>query len=180
MKLLSTSILDCFIIEPVPVADERGFFSRIYCEREFSSHNINTTWVQANNSLSIHQYTLRGIHLQSPPFSEAKLIRCISGSLWDVIVDLRPSSPTFKNWYAQVLSAENRLQMYCPPGCGHGFLTLDTNTEAIYLVSAFYNSPSEQTLIWSDADIDIHWPLLPRIVSTKDQNGLAFRNMNLF
>lgn len=159
----------CYVVEQEPIKDERGFFARVYCSKEFEVAGLNTKWVQVNNSLSEGSYTLRGLHYQREPYEEVKLIRCISGCLWDVVVDIRKDSPTYKSWFGTMLSEENRSMMYCPRGCAHGFLTLTNNTEALYLVSAEYSREHEGSLLWSDRTINIKWPYEPIVVSRKDE-----------
>jgi dTDP-4-dehydrorhamnose 3,5-epimerase len=150
--------------------DERGFFARYYCDKEFSAHGLNTEWLQINNSYSKHKGTLRGLHFQYPPFSEVKLIRCIKGAIWDVIVDIRKDSKTYGEWYAAKLSDDNRAMMYVPKGFAHGFISLTDESEILYLVSSEYNSDSEGTLKWDDQFHQITWPIKPQIISEKDQN----------
>lgn len=168
------------IFQPTPLAgaytidlekrgDDRGFFARVFCQREFSDHGLESQFVQVNNSLSGKKGTLRGMHYQLPPFSEVKVLRCIKGSLFDVIVDLRPDSPTFKKWFGAELTAENRRMMYVPRGFAHGLITLEDSTEVLYLVSAFYSQENERGLRFDDPTIGIHWPMTPMEVSAKDR-----------
>lgn len=168
MKFTQTPLKDSYLISMEPIADERGFFSRFFCENEFSEHNLNTHWVQINNSLSIEKGTLRGLHFQYPPSVEVKLVRCIKGSIWDVIVDIRKSSNTFGNWFGAVLDENNRTMMYVPKGFAHGFISLESNSEILYLVSEFYNKENEETILWNDPTIAIKWPIIPNIISEKD------------
>lgn len=168
------------IFQPTPIpgactieiekrGDERGFFARMYCEREFAAAGLNTRFVQVNNSLSSRQGTLRGMHYQLPAAAEVKVVRCVRGALYDVIVDLRPDSPAFGHWYGAELSADNRRMMYVPQGCAHGFLTLAPDTEALYLVSAFYAPDRERGLRYDDPAFRIEWPIAPEEVSAKDR-----------
>jgi len=152
-------------------SDDRGFFARYFCEREFQTHDLNTKWVQINNSLCKDSRTLRGLHFQRPPHSEVKLVRCLKGAIWDVVVDLRQDSKTFGKWFGATLSAENRTMMYAPQGFAHGFISLEANSEILYLVSSFYEPASENTLLWSDPHIGIAWPILPDLISAKDSIG---------
>lgn len=172
MLFSETPLKGSFLVGLDPKLDERGFFARYFCEQEFGSHGLNTTWTQINNSLSVDTGTLRGLHFQRPPHAEAKLVRCIAGAIWDVIVDVRKESKTFGEWFADKLTAENRTMMYVPEGFAHGFITLVPNSEILYLVSSAYNPEAEQTLHWNDETVGIHWPLKPEIVSDKDSRGL--------
>ncbi|NGX43823.1 MAG: dTDP-4-dehydrorhamnose 3,5-epimerase, partial [Chlamydiae bacterium] len=139
MKLMPTPLKGAFLIDLEKRGDERGFFARLFCREEFTQHGLESRFVQANNSLSVEEGTLRGMHYQLVPHEETKLVRCISGSLYDVILDLRKDSPTFGQSFGTVLSAENRRMMYVPRGFAHGFLSLEQDTEIFYLVSEFYS-----------------------------------------
>ncbi|WP_431284612.1 dTDP-4-dehydrorhamnose 3,5-epimerase [Humitalea sp. 24SJ18S-53] len=157
------------LIELEKRGDARGFFARFFCEKEFAAEGLTTRFVQVNNSLSAKKGTLRGMHYQLPPAAETKLVRCIRGAFWDVIVDLRPDSPSFGKWYGAELSAENRLMMYVPHGFAHGFITLTEDAEALYMVDAFYAPEGERGLRWNDPAIGIQWPIAPEEISDKDQ-----------
>lgn len=163
-----------------PIADERGFFSRFFCQNEFSENNLNTHWVQINNSLSIDKGTLRGLHFQYPPNAEVKLVRCIKGSIWDVIVDIRKSSSTFGKWFGSVLDETNRTMMYVPKGFAHGFISLEPNSEILYLVSEFYSKKNEETILWNDPNIAIEWPIQPNIISDKDSKAKKITQITPF
>lgn len=154
--------------------DERGFFARVFCEREFAEHGLVTHFVQVNNSLSAEKGTLRGMHYQLAPHAEAKLVRCIRGSLYDVALDLRPESPTFGRSFGAELSAENRRMMYVPKGFAHGFITLEDDTEAFYFVDAFYAPQHERGVRYDDPKFDIRWPMKPTVVSEKDRGHRDF------
>lgn len=163
--------LECaFTIDLEKRGDDRGFFARFFCENEFAAAGLETKFVQMNNSLSGKKGTLRGLHFQLPPSAEVKVVRCIHGSLWDVILDLRGGSPTFGKWFGTVLSAENRTMMYVPRGFAHGFVTLTDDAEAVYLVSDFYNPTAERGVRWNDPTHKIEWPIQPKEVSEKDVN----------
>ena len=138
MKFESTLVHGAFQVVVEPRHDDRGFFGRIWCEREFADAGIDITWRQANVGFSHAALTLRGIHLQRAPDAEAKLVRCTRGRVFDVAVDLRPSSPTYRRWTAEELTAENGRMLFVPEGCGHAYLTLEDDSEIIYLTSAFY------------------------------------------
>ena len=180
MKFNKTKLDGSFVIDLDKREDERGFFARLYCINEFDQHQADRNIVQINNSLSRDKGTLRGIHYQLSPKSETKIVRCIKGSLWDVIVDLRPDSPTFLQWFGETLSAENRRMMFVPKGFGHGFITLEPDTEAIYFVTEFYSPEHERGLRWDDPKIAIEWPIEPVIISEKDSQHKDFDiNYNL-
>ncbi|MBI5529696.1 MAG: dTDP-4-dehydrorhamnose 3,5-epimerase [Deltaproteobacteria bacterium] len=149
--------------------DDRGFFARFFCEREFESKGLASGFVQVNNSLSLKKGTLRGMHYQLPPHQEVKVVRCIAGSLWDVVLDVRPGSPTFGRWFGAELSARNRTMMYVPRGFAHGFFTLEDDTEALYLVSEFYTPNVERCIRWNDPQFKIEWPGPPVVISQKDR-----------
>jgi dTDP-4-dehydrorhamnose 3,5-epimerase len=163
-----------FTIDLEKRGDERGFFARVFCEKEFAEHGLVTHFVQVNNSLSAEKGTLRGMHYQLAPHAEVKLVRCIRGSLYDVVLDLRPDSPTFGQSFGAELSAENRRMMYVPKGFAHGFITLQDDTEAFYFVDAFYAPQHERGVRYNDPKFSIHWPIEPTVVSEKDQNHRDF------
>lgn len=157
-----------FVVDIEPRGDERGFFSRVFCEKEFSAHGLETKYVQINNSVSAHPGTLRGMHYQLPNSAEVKLVRCVCGALFDVIVDLRPHSPTFKKWVGLDLSSKNRRMVYVPRGFAHGFITTEPQTEVFYLASAFYDPQAERGVRYDDPAIGIQWPVQVREISKKD------------
>jgi dTDP-4-dehydrorhamnose 3,5-epimerase len=168
MKFNPLPVKDGYLIELEKRGDDRGFFARFFCEREFAEAGLETRFVQANNSLSRQKGTLRGMHYQAGPAAEVKCVRCIRGALWDAILDLRPDSPTFGRWYGAELTAENRLMMYVPRGFAHAILTLTDDTEALYLVSAFYAPEQERGIRWSDPRFGVEWPIEPVEISPKD------------
>lgn len=153
------------------ISDDRGFFARAYSEDEFKEHGLVTNWVQMNQSLSRKKGTLRGLHFQYPPSNEAKLIRCLKGAIWDVIVDIRRDSDTYGKWAGLELSEENRAMMYAPNGFAHGFISLTDDAEILYMVSSKYSPESEGTLRWDDPFHGIEWPLKPVQISDKDRNA---------
>jgi dTDP-4-dehydrorhamnose 3,5-epimerase len=179
MIFSKTPLEGSFLISPVHKVDERGFFSRIYCCDEFEQAGLNTSWLQVNNSFTSAVGTLRGLHLQVSPCQEIKLVRCINGSVWDVIVDLRPNSATFGKWFATELNDKNRTMVYIPGGFAHGFISLTADSELLYLVSSRYAPDSERTLLWNDMDVNIEWPVLPTLISDKDKSGLLLKDLNL-
>lgn len=171
VKLKETTLKGSYLIDLEMRADDRGFFARYYCERDFASLGLNASWPQLNNSLSKNIGTLRGLHYQMEPYAEVKMVRCIQGAIWDAIVDLREESETFGKWYGAELSAENRTVMYVPKGFAHGFISLKPESEILYMVSEFYTPEAEKTLLWSDQRLAIEWPIKPELISEKDQKG---------
>jgi dTDP-4-dehydrorhamnose 3,5-epimerase len=168
MKLIPTPLKDAYTVELERRGDDRGFFARVFCQNEFKQASLVPSIVQINNSLSAKKGTLRGLHYQLPPNAEMKLVRCIRGTLWDAILDLRPDSPTFGQSFGAELTENNRLMMYVPRGFAHAILTLSDNTEAFYLVSAFYTPDQERGIRWNDPKFQIAWPIEPTEVSQKD------------
>lgn len=169
MKFLPTPLTGAYTVELEKRGDDRGFFARFFCEKEFAQAGLETHFVQINNSLSGKKGTLRGMHYQLPPAAEVKVVRCLRGALYDVIVDLRAGSPSFGKWFGAELSAENRTMMYVPRGFAHGFVTLTDDVEALYLVSAFYAPEAERGARWNDPAIGIEWPVEPAELSDKDR-----------
>lgn len=168
MKFTPTSLEGAYLIELEKRGDDRGFFARAFCRNEFRQHDLPDAFVQVNNSLSAERGTLRGLHYQLAPKAETKLVRCIRGSLWDVILDLRAESPTFGKWFGAELSAENRRMMLVPKGFAHGFVTLTDDTEAFYFVDEFYAPDLERGVRWNDSRFAIEWPVTPSVISDKD------------
>src|ERR1700730_3509347 len=174
MKFVPTPLEGAYVIELDKREDERGFFARVFCEREFAEAGLDTRFVQINNSLSKDRGTLRGMHYQLGEAAEVKLVRCIRGALWDAILDLRPGSATFGRSFGAELSAENRRMMYVPRGFAHGFLTLTEDTEAFYLVSALYAPDRERGLRWNEPRFAMAGPAPPRGFSDKDAQQRFF------
>src|SRR5439155_1604668 len=148
MVFVETKIEGTFLIEPTRLEDERGFFARTYCEQEFSRRGLRTQWVQCSASFNKKKGTLRGMHYQAEPHPEAKLVRCTAGALHDVVLDLRPRSPTFKQWIEATLTADNHRMVYLPEGCAHGFQTLADNTEVYYQISEYYDASLSRGVRW--------------------------------
>jgi dTDP-4-dehydrorhamnose 3,5-epimerase len=171
MKFQETYLKDSYLIEINKQEDERGFFARLFCKKEFVKKGLNTKWVQINNSLCKKSGTLRGLHFQKSPFQEVKLIRCIKGTSWAVIVDLRKNSKTFGKWFGTELTEKNKLMIYVPKGFAHGYISLKPSSEILYLVSTYYAPEAEETLLWKDPEISINWPLKPKLISNKDRLG---------
>jgi dTDP-4-dehydrorhamnose 3,5-epimerase len=169
LKFNRTRLAGAFVIEPERLEDERGFFARSWCEREARAHGLYPTWVQCNISFNKHQGTLRGMHYQTPPFEEAKLVRCTRGAVYDVIIDLRAESASFKEWLAAELSAENHRLLYVPEGFAHGFFTLSDNTEIFYQMSEFYSPAHARGVRWNDPAFGIEWPGVVRVISDNDR-----------
>ena len=163
-----TAFKDSWLIEPELRGDERGSFARTMCRDEFAAHGLIANYVQQNMSISTHAGTLRGMHFQLAPYTEAKLVRCVRGALLDVIVDLRSNSPTYLKHEAFELSADNRRQLYVPPGFAHAFQTLVDDVEASYLVSAPYTPAAEGGIRYNDPMLAIDWPLPVTSISDKD------------
>lgn len=165
-----TQLSGVYLIEPERVQDERGFFARVYCEEEFGAKGLHTSFVQCNVSYNQHRGTLRGMHYQADPYGEIKLVRCTMGAIYDVLLDLRPESPTYCQWIAEELSAENRKMFYVPTGIAHGFQTLVDDTEVFYMMGEFYHPQSASGVRWDDPTFAIEWPAVERrIISGKDQ-----------
>ncbi|MCB0190823.1 MAG: dTDP-4-dehydrorhamnose 3,5-epimerase [Anaerolineae bacterium] len=175
MEFAATNIADAFVIDIKKFEDHRGFFARGWCLNTFADHGIHFTPVQANIGFSAKKGTLRGLHYQAAPHQEAKLIRCVKGAVFDVIVDVRPESATYKQWFGLELSADNYTMLYIPEGCAHGYLSLQDNSEVFYQVSQFYAPGFEQGIRWDDPTFAIDWPIQENlIISDKDQNWPAF------
>jgi len=170
MIFIETNLLDAYIIEIEKREDERGFFARAWCKKEFEGHGINSDWVQANLGFSKKRGTLRGLHYQIVPYQEAKLMRCIKGAIFDVIIDVRPESPTYKRWLGVELTADNHKMLYIPAGFAHGYLSLVDNIETFYQVSQFYTPGAEQGIRWNDPAFGIEWPLEAQVISDKDKS----------
>lgn len=169
MRFTETPLRDVYLIDLERRGDDRGFFARVFCTREFGKFGLATEFVQVNNSLSGDRGTLRGMHYQLAPHAETKIVRCLRGALWDCVLDIRPDSPSFGQWFGAELTAENRRMMYVPKGCAHGLLTLEDETEAFYFVDAFYAPEQERGVRWNDPRFAIRWPLEPAILSNKDR-----------
>jgi dTDP-4-dehydrorhamnose 3,5-epimerase len=164
------SLEGAYLIELERREDDRGFFARAWCEREFAAHGLNTRLVQANVAWSRQKGTVRGLHFQRPPHAETKVVRCTKGAIYDVIVDLRPGSPTHRQWLAVELSADNRRMVYVPEGFAHGYQTLVDDTETFYQVSEFYTPAAEAGVRWDDSAFGIDWPhSIGALLSEKDR-----------
>jgi dTDP-4-dehydrorhamnose 3,5-epimerase len=169
MRFHETELPGVWVVEPEVHRDERGSFARTWCREEFRSKGLVPDYVQANSAVNLVEGTVRGLHYQVDPHAEAKLVRCIRGAIYDVAVDLRPDSPTWGRWAGVELSAENGRMVYVPPGCAHGYQTLSDDTEAFYLVSAFYAPDAERGIRHDDPAVGVRWPLPVSAVSQKDR-----------
>jgi len=180
MKVIPTEIPDVLIIEPQVYGDDRGFFLESFNQKDFREKaGVNTTFVQDNHSMSLKN-VLRGLHYQIPN-PQGKLVRVVSGSVFDVAVDARKSSPTFGQWVGCILSAENKRIFWVPEGFAHGFLVLSERAEFLYKTTNYYYPQYEKTILWNDADLGIDWPLdTPPILSPKDQAGQPFKSVEVF
>lgn len=169
MKFVSLPLQGAFVIEPDPIVDERGFFARTFCREFFASHGLNPNLVQCSVSFNKLKGTLRGMHYQKKPHEEAKLVRCTMGAIYDVILDLRPDSPTFNLWVGIELSAANRCALYIPEGFAHGFLTLADESEVFYQMSEFFHSECNDGVRWNDPAFAIDWPGEVTLMSERDR-----------
>ena len=174
MIFTPTPLAGAYLIDLEKKGDDRGFFARAFCENEFSAHGLVGHFCQVNNSLSAPKGTLRGMHYQLAPRAETKLVRCVRGSLYDMILDLRDGSPTFGDSFGAELTAEDRRMMYVPKGFAHGFLTLVDNTETIYFVDEFYSPEHERGIRYNDPNFKLQWPDAPTVISDKDKNQREF------
>jgi len=168
MRFEATKLLGAYVVEPEPHEDSRGFFARTFCVREFSEHGLATGFVQCSVSFNHLRGTLRGLHYQLPPSCEAKLVRCTAGAIYDVIVDLRPSSSTYLEHIGVELSGRNRRALYVPPMFAHGFQTLEPGTEVFYQISEYYSPGAATGVRYDEPKVGIEWPLPIEALSEKD------------
>jgi dTDP-4-dehydrorhamnose 3,5-epimerase len=166
-----------YIIEPERLEDERGFFARTFCQKEFKKHGLNPCIVQSSISFNKKNATLRGMHYQAAPYEEVKLVSCVRGSIYDVIVDLRPHSSTYLQWFAVELSGLNHKTLYIPQGFAHGFQTLESNSVVFYQMSEFYHPECARGIKWNDPTFKIKWPVPSPIISAKDNSYKMVANM---
>jgi dTDP-4-dehydrorhamnose 3,5-epimerase len=164
-----TKLPGAFVIEPERREDERGFFARTFCKREFESRGLNSQVAQCNTSFNKKKGILRGMHFQAAPFGEVKLVRCTAGAIYDVIIDLRPASHTFKGYFGVELSAENGAMLYIPEGFAHGFQTLRDGSEVFYQMSQVYSPEHARGVRWNDPAFGIEWPADERIIVERDR-----------
>lgn len=178
MEFLPTKFKDVWVIKPKVFGDSRGFFLESYSKKVFAEQGIETEFVQNNHSKSEKKGTLRGLHFQNPPYTQAKLVRVTKGKVYDVIVDLRKNSETYGQWEGFELTAENFQMLFIPQGFAHGFMTLEDNTEFQYKCDNYYAPESESGIIWNDPTLNINWPIAEPILSEKDKNHPEFKNFN--
>lgn len=176
MKVIDTPFEEVKVVIPTLFDDDRGFFSETYNQKTFSKVGIMEDFVQDNHSMSREAGTIRGLHYQLEPKSQAKLVRVVKGSIFDVVVDIREHSPTFGNWFGVELTEINKKQLFVPGGFAHGFCTLVDHTEVIYKVNDYYSPDHERGIIWSDSEININWPVKSPILSNKDASLLSLKN----
>ncbi len=170
MRFRETKLPGVFEIDVEAKSDERGFFARTWCRKEFEAHGLDSRLVQCSLSYNVRKGTLRGMHYQVSPYAETKLVRCTRGAIYDVALDLRPQSPTFKDWIGVVLTAENRNMIYVTEGCAHGFLTLEEGTEVFYQMSEFQSQESARGVRFDDPAFRIAWPEKIEVISERDRN----------
>jgi dTDP-4-dehydrorhamnose 3,5-epimerase len=168
MLFYETNLPGAYLIEIERREDERGFFARSWCQREFTKHGLNPQLVQCNVSFNHRKGTLRGMHFQAAPNAEVKIVRCTAGAIYDVMIDLRPDSPTFKQYFGAELTPENHRMLYIPEGFAHGYITLFDNTEIVYQVSQFYAPEAARGVRWDDPAFGIIWPLAVEVISERD------------
>ncbi len=175
MEFTETTLKDARVLRLKKIEDERGFFARAWCREEFLQHGLNPEMVQLNTAFSHRRGTLRGLHYQLVPHAEAKFIRCTRGAIYDVIVDLRPGSPTLGRWYGLELTPDNGLMLYAPEGFAHGYQTLQDNTEMYYFTSAAYAPSAARGLRYDDPVVGIEWPLPVSLISPADRSWPGFQ-----
>ncbi|OLE15772.1 MAG: dTDP-4-dehydrorhamnose 3,5-epimerase [Cyanobacteria bacterium 13_1_40CM_2_61_4] len=170
MRFVPTSLAGVYVIEQERHIDERGFFARTWCADEFADHGLEPKLAQCNVSFNRCRGTLRGVHYQVPPFAEVKLVRCTRGAIFDVAVDLRPDSPTFRRWVGSELTEDNGRALYVPRGCALGFLTLADDTELSYEMSTPYAPEAQRGLRWDDPFVGVAWPERVQVISSRDRD----------
>jgi dTDP-4-dehydrorhamnose 3,5-epimerase len=168
MIFTESPLRGAFLIDMSPAEDERGFFARSFCAEEFAKRSLPTHLAQCSVSFNARRATLRGLHFQAAPHEEEKLVRCTRGAVFDVIVDLRPESPTFRRWFGTELTAVNHRSMYVPKGFAHGFISLADDSEVLYMISVPYAPGFAKGLRWDDPALGIRWPLMPAVMSPRD------------
>ena len=169
-----TPLKDVLIVNPDFFKDNRGFFFESYHSEKFRSNGIDTEWVQDNHSGSVKN-TLRGLHFQRGD-GQAKLVRCIVGEIWDVVVDMRPGSPSFRNWHSVILSQENHQMLFVPEGFAHGYAVLSNWAEVVYKCGSLYNPQTEDGIMWNDPDLSVRWPIADPLLSDRDLSNQSFRS----
>jgi len=175
VNLVPLKIPGAYLVEVEPKEDGRGLFARTFCRDEFARAGVDFPVAQCSVSLNREPFTLRGMHVQRPPCPEAKLVRCTAGRVWDCVLDLRPGSPTFRQWAAEELSADNHRALLIPENCAHGFLSLEPDTELFYMMSAPFAPAHAGGVRWDDPAFGIAWPAAPRVLSDKDRAWPDFK-----
>ena len=175
MIIEPTPIAGAYTIGIEPIADARGFFARTWCRREIEQLGLCADIAQCSISVNLRKGTLRGMHLQGPPHEETKIVRCVKGAIFDVVLDLRRDSPTFLRWHGVELSSANRIALYIPAGCAHGFQTLEDDCEVAYQISEFYHPECSRPVRWNDRAFGIEWPLPVTVMSAADQTYPDFK-----
>jgi dTDP-4-dehydrorhamnose 3,5-epimerase len=170
MRFTETKVAGAYLVEPEPIADERGFFARTWCREEFAANGLNPDLAQANLSFNARRGTLRGMHYQAAPHEEAKLVRCTRGAIFDVALDLRPGSSSYLAWFGTELTDANRHMLYVPEGCAHGFLTLEDATEVAYQMSTPYAPAAARGVRWDDPAFGIEWPGEVLVINERDRS----------
>lgn len=174
MIFSETKLAGAYVIEPEQLEDERGFFARLWSEQDFAERGLVPHFIESNTSFSRKRGTLRGMHYQAAPYGQVKLVRCTAGAVYDAIIDLRPDSPTYKQWDSVELSAENHLMLYVPIGFAHGFQTLVDGTEVTYQMSSPYHPASSRGVRWDDPTFGITWPEAERVIIARDREYSDF------
>jgi dTDP-4-dehydrorhamnose 3,5-epimerase len=177
MKFAETPLTGSYVIDLDPFNDERGWFVRIFCKNEFQQIGHGKEWVQINHSATYKQGSIRGMHFQLPPYREIKMVRCIAGSVYDVIIDLRRNSDSFLKWFGIELSARNKKMLYIPEGFAHGFQALQPDSELIYHHTEFYTATAESGVKYNDPAVNIQWPLAVTMISERD-SGFPYLDKN--
>lgn len=175
MKFIETAVAGAYVMEPELIHDERGFFARVFSKEQLESKGLKADIVQCNISCNKKKGTLRGMHYQAAPYQEVKIVRCTTGSIYDVILDLRRDSPTFKMWDHIELTADNRKLLYIPEGVAHGYVTLHENSEICYDVTEYYHPESAKGVRWNDSAFGIKWSISPTVISDRDANYPNFK-----
>jgi dTDP-4-dehydrorhamnose 3,5-epimerase len=170
-----TTVSGVFLVRVDPRRDDRGIFARTWCREEFEDRGLVAKLAQCSTSFNSSRGTLRGLHYQSEPFAEAKLVRCTAGAIYDVALDLRSDSPTFCQWYGTILNERNRNSLYIPCGCAHGFLTIEDDSEVFYQISEFYHPEASQGVRWNDPAFHIEWPAEVQVISDRDRTYTDFQ-----
>jgi dTDP-4-dehydrorhamnose 3,5-epimerase len=166
----ATTIAGAFVLESERHTDDRGSFARVWCARELEAHRLDARMAQCSLSSNTHAGTLRGMHYSVAPHAEAKVVRCVRGAIYDVLVDVRPGSPTFRAWVAEELTADNGLAFYVPEGVAHGFLTLADQSDVLYQMSEFFDPSCARGVRWNDPAFGVRWPSEPRIMADRDRH----------